>query len=73
MTDNKCKQTADIEDFISKRITDDILGGKGRKKHPSYGYATKEEVERLKVLTGPEKVRLLKEITKRTKHKGAKK
>lgn len=43
-----------------------------RVKHPSYGYATPQEIERLKTLQGIDKARLLKEIAKRTSSRGKK-
>jgi len=42
--------------------------------HPSYGYATKEEFERLKAMgEGPAYRALLKKINARTKKKASKK
>lgn len=39
--------------------------------HPSYGYATAEQIDKLKELkVGPDYHRLLKEIEKQTKAKG---
>lgn len=53
------------------RIMRDLLKNPAKKKHPSYGWATPEQIKRLETLPpGPDKKLLLAEIAKQNKKKG---
>ena len=54
---------------IDKAMSE-IIHKKKMKKHPSFGYATEQEIERLKTAQGAERNNILAAIKKRTKNGG---
>lgn len=62
-----CKKNADKLDLAMK----DLLNKPRLTRHPSYGYATEEQIKRLELLgIGPEREQLLKQIAKQTETRG---
>lgn len=65
----------DVKPTKNKKIIEEIMEKIANSprliKHPSYGYATQEEIEKLKTVgIGPDRDFILKQIEKRTKNKG---
>jgi hypothetical protein len=54
-----------------QKIMEELMSDPKLQKHPSYGYATQEQIEALKDMgIGPDRDRLLKQIAEQTKRKG---
>lgn len=53
------------------RVMNEIIKTQKVERHPSFGYALPEEIERLKILgLGPDRDAVLAKIAERTKNKG---